>query len=72
MSEQNQLPGNKGTGIKSDATAKSEKKTNMISPFMFIFDLVFVLCKGNQIIINIVVFLFNKNTDGQSHSDWER
>jgi hypothetical protein len=36
ISAQNQLPGNKGTGTKSDATANSEKKTNMISPFMFI------------------------------------
>jgi len=27
-----------GTGIKSDATAKSEKKANMIIPFMVYFD----------------------------------
>ncbi|MBY9021737.1 MAG: hypothetical protein KGD67_11830, partial [Candidatus Lokiarchaeota archaeon] len=46
----NQLPGNIGTGIRSEATVKSEKKIIVISPFKFIPSLidVFVDKKNNN------------------------
>jgi hypothetical protein len=52
-----------GTGIKSEATAKSEKKANTIMPFMLVrprgqnfgFNLLFVFFKGDLAIINLVV-----------------
>jgi hypothetical protein len=36
IAAQNQLPGNMGVGIKSEATAKIEKKANIINPLMYI------------------------------------
>jgi len=36
ITEQNQLPGNRGVGIKSEATANIEKNAIIITPLMYI------------------------------------
>jgi CRISPR/Cas system-associated exonuclease Cas4 (RecB family) len=82
ISAQNQLPGNMGVGIRSDVTAKSEKKASkMVIPFMFYFDLdsrflglpdFIRFCMGKQAIINVIVFQFNKNRVCKSYSNGER